>query len=449
MFDEIEFDKIKRLPKYVFAAINEIKLEMRRNNEDVIDFSMGNPDGKTPEHIIQKLCEAAQKDKNQGYSVSRGIYKLRLAICNWYKRTYGVDLDPESEACVTMGSKEGYVHLVQAIANPGDNAIVAEPAYPIHYYAFILNGANVSACVTMGSKEGYVHLVQAIANPGDNAIVAEPAYPIHYYAFILNGANVSTFGLKWNDEMELDVEDFFANIKRVLKEVMPRPKFVVVNFPHNPTTIIVYKEFYERLVAMAKQERFYIISDIAYAELCFDGFKTPSILEIPGAKDVAVESYTLSKTYNMAGWRVGFVVGNKKIIQALQKIKSWIDYGIYTPLQIASTIALDGDQSCVEEIRDKYEKRMEVLIKSFKEAGWEMKKPKASMFIWAKLPECVGDMGSLEFSKRLLKEAKIAVSPGVGFGDYGEGYVRIALIENEKRIRQAARNLKAFLKQFS
>ncbi|BDB66606.1 aminotransferase [Helicobacter cinaedi] len=402
MFDEIEFDKIKRLPKYVFAAINEIKLEMRRNNEDVIDFSMGNPDGKTPEHIIQKLCEAAQKDKNQGYSVSRGIYKLRLAICNWYKRTYGVDLDPESEACVTMGSKEGYVHLVQAIANPGDNAIVAEPAYPIHYYAFILNGANVS-----------------------------------------------TFGLKWNDEMELDVEDFFANIKRVLKEVMPRPKFVVVNFPHNPTTIVVYREFYERLVAMAKQERFYIISDIAYAELCFDGFRTPSILEIPGAKDVAVESYTLSKTYNMAGWRVGFVVGNKKIIEALQKIKSWIDYGIYTPLQIASTIALDGDQSCVEEISGKYEKRMEVLIKSFKEAGWEMKKPKASMFIWAKLPKCVGDMGSLEFSKRLLKEAKIAVSPGVGFGDYGEGYVRIALIENEKRIRQAARNLKAFLKQFS
>ncbi len=401
MFDEIEFNKIKRLPKYVFAAINEIKLEMRRNNEDVIDFSMGNPDGKTPEHIIQKLCESAQKDKNQGYSVSRGIYKLRLAICNWYKRTYGVELDPESEACVTMGSKEGYVHLVQAITNPGDNAIVAEPAYPIHYYAFILNGANVS-----------------------------------------------TFGLKWNENMELDIDDFFANIKRVLREVMPRPKFVVVNFPHNPTTIVAYREFYERLVAMAKQERFYVISDIAYAELCFDGFKTPSVLEVEGAKDVAVESYTLSKTYNMAGWRVGFVVGNKKIIQALQKIKSWIDYGIYTPLQIAATIALEGDQSCVEEIKGKYEKRMEVLIKSFGESGWEMKKPKASMFIWAKLPECVGDMGSLEFSKRLLKEAKIAVSPGVGFGEYGEGYVRIALIENEKRIRQAARNLKTFLKQF-
>lgn len=401
MFDEIEFDKIKRLPKYVFAAINEIKLEMRRNNEDVIDFSMGNPDGSTPKHIVEKLCEAAQKEKNQGYSVSRGIYKLRLAICNWYKHSYNVDLDPENEACVTMGSKEGYVHLVQAIANPGDNAIVAEPAYPIHYYAFILNGANVS-----------------------------------------------TFGLKWNEQMELDVEDFFSNIKRVLREVMPRPKFVVVNFPHNPTTIVVYKAFYERLVAMAKQERFYIISDIAYAELCFDGFKTPSILQIEGAKDVAVESYTLSKSYNMAGWRVGFVVGNKKIIQALQKIKSWIDYGIYTPLQIAATIALEGDQSCVEEIKGKYEKRMEVLIKSFGESGWEMKKPKASMFIWAKLPECVGDMGSLEFSKRLLKEAKIAVSPGVGFGEYGEGYVRIALIENEKRIRQAARNLKTFLKQF-
>lgn len=401
MFDEIEFDKIKRLPKYVFAAINEIKLEMRRNNEDVIDFSMGNPDGKTPAHIVKKLCEAAQKEKNQGYSVSRGIYKLRLAICNWYKRNYGVELDPESEACVTMGSKEGYVHLVQAIANPGDNAIVAEPAYPIHYYAFILNGANVS-----------------------------------------------TFGLKWNEQMELDVEDFFSNLKRVLREVMPRPKFVVVNFPHNPTTIVVYKEFYERLVAMAKQERFYIISDIAYAELCFDGFKTPSILQVQGAKDVAVESYTLSKSYNMAGWRVGFVVGNKKIIQALQKIKSWIDYGIYTPLQIAATIALEGDQSCVREITSQYERRMEVLIKSFGEAGWEMHKPKASMFIWAKLPACVGNMGSLEFSKALLKEAKIAVSPGVGFGAYGEGYVRIALIENEKRIRQAARNLKVFLKQF-
>lgn len=402
MFDEIEFEKIKRLPKYVFAAINEIKLDMRHHNEDVIDFSMGNPDGPTPQHIIDKLCEATSKPKNHGYSASKGIYKLRLGICNWYKRKYNVDIDPNAEVCVSMGSKEGYVHLIQAITNPGDNAIVAEPAYPIHYYAFILNGANVAR-----------------------------------------------FGIKWNDKMELDEDDFFANISRILKEAMPKPKFVVVNFPHNPTTVVAYKSFYERLVALAKKERFYIISDIAYADLCYDGYETPSIMQIEGAKDVAVETYTLSKSYNMAGWRIGFVVGNTKIITALQKIKSWIDYGIYTPMQIAATVALDGDQKCVQEIKKKYEKRMEVLIKSFKEAGWEMNKPKASMFIWAKIPQCVEHLGSLEFSKRLLKEAKIALSPGVGFGEHGEGYVRIALIENENRIRQASRNLKAFLKNFS
>lgn len=402
MFDEIEFEKIKRLPKYVFAAINEIKLDMRHHNEDVIDFSMGNPDGPTPQHIIDKLCEATSKPKNHGYSASKGIYKLRLGICNWYKRKYNVDLDPNSEVCVSMGSKEGYVHLIQAITNPGDNAIVAEPAYPIHYYAFILNGANVAR-----------------------------------------------FGIRWNDKMELDEDDFFANISRILKEAMPKPKFVVVNFPHNPTTVVAYKSFYERLVALAKKERFYVISDIAYADLCYDGYETPSIMQIDGAKDVAVETYTLSKSYNMAGWRIGFVVGNTKIITALQKIKSWIDYGIYTPMQIAATVALDGDQKCVQEIKKKYEKRMEVLIKSFKEAGWEMNKPKASMFIWAKIPQCVEHLGSLEFSKRLLKEAKIALSPGVGFGEHGEGYVRIALIENENRIRQASRNLKAFLKNFS
>lgn len=402
MFDEIEFEKIKRLPKYVFAAINEIKLDMRHHNEDVIDFSMGNPDGATPQHIIDKLCEATSKPKNHGYSASKGIYKLRLGICNWYKQKYNVDLDPNSEVCVSMGSKEGYVHLIQAITNPGDNAIVPEPAYPIHYYAFILNGANVAR-----------------------------------------------FGIRWNDKMELDEDDFFANISRILKEAMPKPKFVVVNFPHNPTTVVAYKSFYERLVALAKKERFYVISDIAYADLCYDGYETPSIMEIEGAKDVAVETYTLSKSYNMAGWRIGFVVGNPKIITALQKIKSWIDYGIYTPMQIAATVALDGDQRCVEEIKKKYEKRMEVLIKTFKEAGWEMNKPKASMFIWAKIPQCVEHLGSLEFSKRLLKEAKIALSPGVGFGEHGEGYVRIALIENENRIRQASRNLKAFLKNFS
>ncbi|PAF47016.1 alanine transaminase [Helicobacter sp. 12S02232-10] len=401
MFDEIEFEKIKRLPKYVFAAINEIKLDMRHHNEDVIDFSMGNPDGPTPEHIIQKLCESAHKPKNHGYSASKGIYKLRLGICNWYKKKYNVDLDPNAEVCVSMGSKEGYVHLVQAITNPGDTAVVPEPAYPIHYYAFIMNGANVAR-----------------------------------------------FGIAWNEQMELDEDHFFKNLSRSLKETIPKPKFVVVNFPHNPTTTVVNKSFYTKLVDMAKKERFYIISDIAYADLCFDGYKTPSILEADGAKDVAVETYTLSKSYNMAGWRIGFVVGNKKIIEALQKIKSWIDYGIYTPMQIASTIALEGPQDCVQEIKSKYEKRMEILIKSFGDAGWKMNKPKASMFIWAKLPPCVQHLGSLEFSKRLLKEAKIALSPGVGFGEHGEGYVRIALIENENRIRQAARNLKLFLKNF-
>lgn len=399
MFDEIQFDKMKRLPKYVFAVINEIKLQMRQNNEDVIDFSMGNPDGPTPQHIIDKLCEAAQKPKNHGYSASKGIYKLRLAICNWYKRRYGVDLDPDNEACVTLGSKEGYVHLVQAISNFGDNAIVSEPMYPIHYYAFIIVGANVTK-----------------------------------------------FALKYNENRELDEDAYFRDLEHALKEALPKPKFVSVNFPHNPTTVTVGQGFYERLVALAKKERFYIISDIAYADLSFDGYKTPSIFEVPGAKDVAVESFTLSKSYNMAGWRVGFVVGNAKMIAALQKIKSWVDYGMYTPMQVAATIALNEDQTCVGEIRDRYSARMDVLIKSFGDAGWEMQKPKATMFIWTKIPEVARHLGSLEFSKRLLKEAKVAVSPGVGFGESGEDYVRIALIENEKRIRQAARNVKQFLK---
>ncbi|WP_304207987.1 LL-diaminopimelate aminotransferase [Helicobacter canis] len=401
MFDEITFDKIKRLPKYVFAAINEIKLSMRQNGEDVIDFSMGNPDGATPEHIVNKLCEAAKKPKNHGYSVSRGIFKLRLAICDWYKRKYGIDLDP-----------------------------------------------NTQACVTMGSKEGYVHLVQAITNPGDTAVVPDPAYPIHYYAFILSGANVARFPLEWNENSELCYERFFDNLTRVLRESIPKPKFVVVNFPHNPTAVIVYKDFYERLVAMAKQERFYIISDIAYADLSFDGYKTPSIFEVDGAIDVAVETYTLSKSYNMAGWRVGFVVGNNKMIDALQKIKSWLDYGIYTPMQVAATIALNSSQKCVQDITNTYKKRMDILVQTFCEAGWEIQPSRASMFVWARLPKQCEHLGSMEFSKRLLQEAKIAVSPGVGFGENGEGYVRIALIENEKRIRQAAKNLKVFLKQF-
>ncbi|WP_299548128.1 LL-diaminopimelate aminotransferase [uncultured Helicobacter sp.] len=401
MFKEIEFERIKRLPKYVFAAINEIKLKMRQDGEDVIDFSMGNPDGPTPNHIIDKLCEAAQKPKNHGYSASKGIYKLRLAVADTYARKYGIRLDPDSQVCIAMGSKEGYVHLIQAITNPGDTAIVAEPAYPIHYYAFILSGANVA-----------------------------------------------TFGLKWNAEYELDEEAYFSELEKALCNTIPKPKFVVTNFPHNPTTVVVYKSFYERLVALAKKERFYIINDIAYADLSFDGYVAPSIFEVDGALDVAVESYTLSKSYNMAGWRVGCIVGNERLVGALQKIKSWLDYGIYTPIQIASTIALNGEQECVQEIAKKYEKRMEVLIESFSASGWKMTKPKASMFIWAEIPECAKHLGSMEFSKRLLQEAKIAVSPGIGFGNHGDSYVRIALIENENRIRQAARNLKKFLKQF-
>jgi len=401
MFDEIVFDRMERLPKYVFAEINDIKLQRRREGRDVIDFSMGNPDGDTPEHIREKLVESAQKTKTHGYSASKGIPKLRLAIANWYKRRYGVDLDPETE-CVA----------------------------------------------TMGSKEGYSHLAYAITNPGDVAVVPDPTYPIHSYAFILAGGNVVKFGLEFDDEYRLYEDKFFESLERVFKENSPRPKYVLVNFPHNPTTVTVEPEFYERLVAMAKRERFYIISDIAYGDITFEGYKTPSILSVEGAKDVAVESFTLSKSYNMAGWRVGFFVGNKKLIGALQKIKSWLDYGMFTPIQVAATVALNGDQTCVQEITNKYYHREKVLIEAFGRAGWEIKPNRATMFVWAKIPECVAHLGSLEFSKRLLIEADVAVAPGIGFGEYGEGYVRIALIENDKRIRQAAKNIKNFLKQF-
>ncbi|EDO9479702.1 LL-diaminopimelate aminotransferase [Campylobacter coli] len=400
MFDEIRFNTIERLPNYVFAEVNAIKMAARRAGKDIIDFSMGNPDGKTPQHIIDKLCESANKDKTSGYSTSMGIYKLRLAICNWYKRKYGVNLDPESEVVATMGSKEGFVNLARAIINPGDVAIV--PA---------------------------------------------PAYPIHTQAFIIAGGNVAKMPLKYNEKFELDENKFFEDLDKTLHESIPRPKYVVVNFPHNPTTVTCEKSFYERLVATAKKERFYIISDIAYADLTYDDYKTPSILEVEGAKDVAVETYTLSKSYNMAGWRMGFTVGNKRLVAALKKIKSWFDYGMYTPIQVAATIALDGDQSCVDEIRATYDKRMHILLEAFENAGWKLHKPRASMFVWAKLPESKMYLKSLEFSKQLLQHAEVAVSPGIGFGEAGDEYVRIALIENENRIRQAARNIKKYLKE--
>ncbi|EAK6959281.1 LL-diaminopimelate aminotransferase [Campylobacter jejuni] len=400
MFDEIRFNTIERLPNYVFAEVNAIKMAARRAGEDIIDFSMGNPDGKTPQHIIDKLCESANKDKTSGYSTSMGIYKLRLAICNWYKRKYNVNLDPENEVVATMGSKEGFVNLARAIINPGDVAIVPTPAYPIHTQAFIIAGGNVAK-----------------------------------------------MPLAYNEKFELDENQFFENLHKTLNESIPRPKYIVVNFPHNPTTVTCEKSFYERLITTAKKERFYIISDIAYADLTYDDYKTPSILEIEGAKDVAVETYTLSKSYNMAGWRVGFVVGNKRLVSALKKIKSWFDYGMYTPIQVAATIALDGDQTCVDEIRATYDKRMHILLEAFENAGWKLQKPRASMFVWAKLPESKRHLKSLEFSKRLLQRASVAVSPGVGFGEAGDEYVRIALIENENRIRQAARNIKKYLKE--
>ncbi len=400
MFPEIEFERMKRLPNYVFAEVNNIKMEARRNGEDIIDFSMGNPDGPAPQHIIDKLKDAADKPKNHGYSASAGIYKLRLAICNWYKRKYGVDyLDPDKHACATMGSKEGYVHLVQAIVNVGDVAIVPDPTYPIHSYAFMLSGAAIHK-----------------------------------------------FELAFDDAYKVDEDLFFQRLQKTIDESIPRVKYIVVNFPHNPTCATVTPEFYQRLVDMAKKERFYVISDIAYADITFDGYKTPSIFQAEGALDVAVESYTLSKSYNMAGWRVGFIVGNEKLVGALKRIKSWLDYGMFTPIQVAATVALDGPQDCVAEHIEKYRYRRDIMIDAFKDAGWEMNRPDASMFIWAKIPECAQHLGSMEFSKQLLTEAKVAVSPGIGFGNYGEGYVRIALIENEKRIRQAAKNIKKYLK---
>jgi len=400
VFPEIEFERMKRLPNYVFAEVNNIKMEARRRGEDIIDFSMGNPDGPAPQHITDKLIEAAAKPKNHGYSASAGIYKLRLAICNWYKRKYGVDnLDPDKHTCATMGSKEGYVHLVQAIVNVGDVAVVPDPTYPIHSYAFMLNG-------------GAIH----------------------------------KFELEFDDEYKVNEDLFLERLQKTIDESIPRVKYVVVNFPHNPSCATVTPKFYQRLVDMAKSERFYIISDIAYADITFDGYKTPSIFQAKGALDVAVESFTLSKSYNMAGWRVGFITGNEKLVGALKRIKSWLDYGMFTPIQVAATVALDGPQDCVDEHIEKYRYRRDVMIEAFADAGWEMNCPNASMFIWAKIPEKARHLGSMEFSKQLLTEAQVAVSPGIGFGNYGDDYVRIALIENEKRIRQAARNIKHYLK---
>lgn len=386
-----EFEKIKRLPPYVFAQVNQLKMELRHAEKDIIDFGMGNPDQPTPQHIVDKLCEAAQDGRNHRYSVSRGIDGLRKAVCAWYKRKFDVELDPESEAIVTIGSKEGLAHLAVAITSPGDLILSPNPAYPIHPYGFIIAGADIRH-VPMGPDR-----------------------------------------------------DYFADIEKAVKDSWPRPKIIIVNFPSNPTAQVVDLGFYEKLVAFARENDLMIISDIAYAEITFDDYECPSILQVPGAKEVAVEFYSLSKTYNMPGWRIGFMVGNPEIVAALAKIKSYLDYGMFQPLQIAACAALNGPQDCVEEIRSMYQSRRDVLMKGLHAMGWNAEIPKATMFVWAEIPDEFKTMGSLEFSKKMLIEAGVAMAPGIGFGEYGDEHVRIALIENEHRTRQALRGIKSFL----
>jgi len=386
-----EFEKIKRLPPYVFSAVNDLKMQLRRAGDDIVDLGMGNPDQPTPQHIVDRLCEAAQDGRNHRYSLSRGIPGLRKAVCAWYKRKFDVDLDPETEAIVTIGSKEGLAHLAVAITAPGDLILCPNPAYPIHPYGFIIAGADIRH-VPMGPDR-----------------------------------------------------DYFQGITDAVHDSWPRPKALVVNFPSNPTAQVVDLAFYEKLVAFACEEKLIVISDIAYAEITFDDYVCPSIMQVPGARDVAVEFYSMSKTYNMPGWRMGFMVGNAEIVAALAKVKSYLDYGTFQPLQIASCAALNGPQDCVEEIRLRYQSRRDTMISGLHQMGWMAETPKASMFIWARIPEELRAMGSLEFSKQLLKEGKVAVSPGIGFGAYGDEYVRIALIENEHRTRQALRGIRSFL----
>ncbi len=383
-----EFPRIKRLPPYVFAVVNDLKMKLRREGRDIVDFGMGNPDRATPSHIVDKLCEAARDPRNHRYSLSRGIPGLRRAVCAWYRRKFGVELDPDAEAIVTIGSKEGLAHLALAITSPGDLVLSPNPAYPIHPYGFIIAGADIRH-VPIG--------------PGI---------------------------------------DYFEELTRAVEESWPRPKAVLVNFPSNPTTQVVDLDFYRKLVDFARAHELIVISDLAYAEITFDGYECPSILQVPGAKDVAVEFYSLSKTYNMPGWRIGFMVGNAEVVAALAKVKSYLDYGTFQPLQIAACAALNGPQDCVEEVRRTYERRRDVLVRGLNRLGWHVEPPRATMFVWAEIPEPFRAMGSLEFAKLLLTEAGVAVSPGIGFGTNGEGFVRFALIENEHRIRQALRGIR-------
>lgn len=388
-----DFPRIKRLPPYVFNITNELKMAARHRGEDIIDLSMGNPDGDTPKHIVDKMVEVAQRPGTHGYSASRGIPRLRKAISDWYKRRWDVDIDPDKEAIVTIGSKEGIAHLMLATCDRGDTVLVPNPSYPIHIYGSIIAGADVRS-VRMG--------------PGI---------------------------------------DFFSEFERAVTETTPKPKLMILGFPSNPTAQCVDLDFFEKLVALAKKHGVYIVHDLAYADIVYDGFKAPSIMQVPGAKDVAVEFFTMSKSYNMAGWRIGFMVGNRELVGALTRIKSYHDYGTFTPIQVGAIEALNGPQECVEEVRKEYEHRRDVMVKGLHDLGWMVEKPKASMYIWAELPEFYKSMGSVEFSKRLLEKAKVAVSPGIGFGEYGEGFVRIALIENADRIRQALRGIRQMFKE--
>jgi len=383
-----EFARIKRLPPYVFNITGELKAAARKRGEDVIDLSMGNPDQPTPRHIVDKLIESVQRPDTHRYSVSKGIPRLRRAICNWYKTRFNVEFDPDSEAIVTIGSKEGIAHLTLATLDRGDIVLVPNPSYPIHIYGPVIAGADIR----------HVPMIAGI--------------------------------------------DFFETLERAIRDSYPKPKMLIVNFPGNPTTQCVELPFFERLVAIAREHQVYVVHDLAYADIVFDGYRAPSIMEVPGAREIAVEFFTLSKSYNMAGWRVGCMVGNRDLVTALARMKSYHDYGMFTPIQVASIIALEGPQECVETVRQTYQKRRDVMCAGLEAAGWPVEVPRATMYVWAPIPEPYQKMGSLEFSKKLLNDARVAVSPGVGFGEYGDDHVRFALIENEARTRQAVRGIK-------
>lgn len=389
---KMAFSRIDRLPAYVFNVTAELKLEARRRGEDIVDLSMGNPDGATPPHIVAKLCEVAQRDDTHGYSSSKGIPRLRRTITQWYQSRYDVEIDPETEAIVTIGSKEGLAHLMLATLDAGDTVLVPNPSYPIHIYGAVIAGAQVRS----------VPLVSGV--------------------------------------------DFFIELERAIRESIPTPKMMIFGFPSNPTAQCIELDFFERVIALAKQYGILVVHDLAYADIVFDGWKAPSIMQVPGAKDVAVEFFTLSKSYNMAGWRVGFMVGNAELVNALARIKSYHDYGMFTPLQVAAIAALEGDQGCVKEIAETYRVRRDVLVSGLRAIGWMVEQPKATMYVWAKIPEQYQHLGSLEFTKKLMTEAKVAVSPGIGFGEYGDDHVRFALIENQSRIRQALRGIRSMLR---